>query len=297
MYKGLLCNNTKVFWFSVLLVCFSTVSQADTADYSSGLLFRVYKSPDAISYLFGTMHSDDERVLALAEPVREAMGRTRRLVLEMDLNPGVALASMAAMILSDGRDLQQILGERLYSKTQIAAEGIGIPEIALRKFKPWAIATMLSLPPSSSGKFLDVTLYQQAVAAGIEVIGLESAEEQLAVFDQMSEKDQVTILEDTLVHLERIPDMLNDLMNAYLARDLQQLVALSSSYQAGSDPDVMQRFEQAAVIDRNTRMAQRLLPILQQAPTVVAVGALHLPGEEGLLNLLSRQGFVIEKVF
>jgi hypothetical protein len=215
----------------------------------------------------------------------------------MRLDPEAMLTSMTAMILSDGRELQQILGQALYDETRIAAENIGIPEVALRKFKPWAVATLLSLPTSNTGLFLDAMLYQEAIAGGMEVIGLESAQEQLAVFEGIPEADQVILLKSTLEHLDQIPDTLDDLLDAYLARDLKKLVDLSNSLQGESDQRVMQAFQQAVVTDRNIRMVQRLMPIIADAPAVIAVGALHLPGDEGLLALLRKQGFTVEKVF
>ncbi|PLY17156.1 MAG: TraB/GumN family protein [Sedimenticola sp.] len=292
-FLALRCNTL----FFLLLFSISLAVQGEGSGYSSGLLFQIHKPGTEQSYLFGTMHSEDRRVLELAKPVLDTLERTRRLVLEMRLDPEAMLTSMTAMILSDGRELQQILGQALYDETRIAAENIGIPEVALRKFKPWAVATLLSLPTSNTGLFLDAMLYQEAIAGGMEVIGLENAQEQLAVFEGIPEADQVILLKSTLEHLDQIPDTLDDLLDAYLARDLKKLVDLSNSLQGESDQRVMQAFQQAVVTDRNIRMVQRLIPIIADAPAVIAVGALHLPGDEGLLALLRKQGFTVEKVF
>ncbi|MCG8427059.1 MAG: TraB/GumN family protein [Chromatiales bacterium] len=266
-------------------------------EFRSGLLFRLQPSVGPESYLFGTMHSDEPRVIELAQPVVDLIKMSDKLVLELDMSPGELLASMTGMIISDGRTLDQIVGAELYAQTRKAVKGLGIPEVAVRDFKPWAIAVMLSMPPSKSGQFLDLILYQKAVENGIEVVGLESAKEQMGVFDQMSESDQIYLLRETLAQLDQIPSMLDDMLRAYLESDLAGLETQMDAMWGSMDSGIVERFEEAVIISRNHRMVERALPILQKYSVVIAVGAGHLPGEEGLLNQLRQRGFSIEKIF
>ncbi len=265
--------------------------------FGQGLLFRIEKGNVAPSYLFGTIHLEDKRVVTLPEPVRDAFDESRRVALEMTIEGTNVLKVAAGMVYADGRELREVLGDELYGRTVAAAESRGIPEVALRHYKPWSVITMLVVPPPKTGQFLDLVLFQTAQTAGKQVVGLESAEEQLAVFDGMQEKDQIRMLEDTLNNLDQLPTMFESMLDAYLKRDLSGLVAINETYQEGGDQQLARMFQERFVDNRNLRMVERLHPILSEGGVFVAVGALHLPGEKGILNLLKRAGYHIEVVY
>ena len=166
------------------------------------------------------------------------------------------------------------------------------------RMKPWAVAVTLMTPPGETGVVLDLHLYQRAVAAGKPVDGLETPLEQLSVFDELSESDQVALLKDTLDNLPDVQDMLDDLKNAYLARDLARLAAINSDdSMRDSDPQLVARFTDKLITRRNHRMAERMQSRLRSGGRFIAVGALHLPGRDGLLRLLSQQGYTLTRVY
>jgi uncharacterized protein YbaP (TraB family) len=265
--------------------------------YGKGLLFRIEKGDAQPSYLFGTVHLEDRRVLTLPQPVRTAFDESRAVVLEITLDETAILASALGMLITDGRELRDIVGEELYLRTVSAMERRGIPEVALRHYKPWSVMTLLVIPQPETGLFLDLVLYQTAQAEGKQVRGLESIDEQLAVFDEISEDDQVKLLEETLNNLDKLPTIFEKMLNAYLARDLAGLVEINEAYQDLGDPVLAEKFQKRLVDSRNLRMVERLHPMLEEGGVFVGVGALHLPGEEGILNLLNRAGYRIEVVY
>ena len=110
---------------------------------------------------------------------------------------------------------------------------------AFQDFKPWAVVTLLSLPPSEKGEFLDLVLYKAAVEARKEVKGLETMEEQLAVFDDLSEADQIALLRETLDSRDQMPAMFEDLIQAYLAQDLDALMERSEALSPGRGPKAL----------------------------------------------------------
>ena len=132
-------------------------------------------------------------------------------------------------------------------------------------------------------------LYQEALAAGKQVDGLETAAEQLGVFDGMDEKLQIKMLQETLDQLPKIKGMYRELVEVYLQRDLAKMVALNDRYMDMSDRNLAEQFNQRVIIDRNHRMAERMESRLIKGNVFVAVGALHLPGKEGLLALLEKE--------
>lgn len=280
----------------MLLLVFAAQASADReVPFSQGRLFSIEKPGMAPSHIFGTMHSDDQRVLSLPLPVKHAFDNAETVVLELDMGPATMVASMAGMLLTDGRELRDVVGDQLYNTTVEAMTKVGLPEMAIRKFKPWGVAMLLSIPPVESGQFLDLVLYQSATTQGKTVKGLETVEEQLAVFDGLSEADQIEILRETLNNLHLFDQMFKEMMDAYLEGNLGGLVRLSEKY-SGSDSIAVQQLQERLLDKRNKLMANRLVSMLGKGNIFVAVGALHLPGQEGILQLLQDHGFKVTPV-
>ncbi|MCU0835500.1 MAG: TraB/GumN family protein [Chromatiaceae bacterium] len=265
--------------------------------FSRGLLFEVQAEGGGSCWLFGTIHSEDPRVLDLPAPVRHAFDSADTLILEVVPDAQAILESMVTMVYTDGRGLESALGPELYREAVAAVADLGMSEAAIRDFKPWALITVLSVPPGATGEFLDLRLHRLAVSASKPVRGLETINEQLAVFEDLSEADQVSLLRETLAVRDQLPAIFERLLTAYLARDLGGLKDLSDEYLEGGDPDLARRFHAAAVDVRNARMAERVAPMIAGGDCFVAVGALHLPGEGGILARLAGQGFAIRVAY
>lgn len=283
-------------FFILLLIVIPRISIAEVA-FSDGLLFRIETHEGAASYLFGTMHTEDKRVVDLPPLVTEAFNGSSKLALEIKPGPAMLIATMMAMSFKEGKQLSNMMDEAVYKRCADAMESKGIPEIAMRRLKPWAVAVTLSMPQSTTGQFLDLILYEQSVVAGRDVVGLETVQEQLAVFDEMPEADQLALLEDTLDKLEQLPALYETMVETYLRRDLAGLVKMSRDYFQGGDADLAQRFQSRIIDKRNLKMAERLQPLLEKGNIFVGVGALHLPGRLGILRLLEERGYRVEKVY
>lgn len=257
-----------------------------------GVLYQV-QSPvaGAPNYLFGTIHSEDPRVLDLPVGVRSAFESSPGFALEVVPDAEAIIKSMVTMTYTDGRTLKEVLPPELYRRTAEALGGLGMTPAAFADFKPWAVVTLLSLPPAEKGEFLDLSLYRAAKDAGKAIRGLETMEEQLAVFDGLGEADQITLLEETLDGRDQMPALFTDLIQAYLAQDLDALLERSERHLQDGDPRLAAMFWEAAVASRNRRMAERLRPLFDEGGWFTAIGALHLPGEEGVLRLLEASGY------
>ncbi len=292
---GRLWRGLTLIWLTLALAVAAQASADAGLPFSQGRLFRIGKPGTTPSHVFGTMHSDDQRVLSLPAPVRQAFDSAETVALELDLGPAAMAASMAGMLLTDGRELRDVVGDELYAQTVEAVAGIGMPEMAIRKFKPWGVAMLLSMPPIDSGRFLDLALYQSAKAQGKTVKGLETAAEQLAVFDGLSEPDQIEILQEALANRHLFDRMFKEMTDAYLQGDLGALVRLNEKYGAG-DSAAGQRLQERLLDKRNKLMVKRLIPLLGKGNIFVAIGALHLPGKNGILYLLKEHGFKVKSV-
>jgi hypothetical protein len=285
-----------VFFFFLLAAITRAGTDTDT-DKSHGLLWEVSRAGVEPAYLFGTIHSEDPAVLQLAKPVQQAFDTAQSVVLEMLLDKEAMVYSSTAMLMLDGRSLSDIVGQPLFRQTSTAIQSRGIPEVVLERMQPWAAAVTLSMPAPETGQVLDAMLYQNALQQGKEVYGLETAREQLDMFESMSEADQIILLQDAVENFPDIDAMHAELLAAYRQRDLDGLMAISEASMQQGDQRLADDFQQRLVVDRNHRMADRMRQYLQQGNAFVAVGALHLPGEEGLLNLLEQQGYTVRRVY
>ena len=290
----------KVLWGRLLWLLVTVLlagsAWARDAGYTQGLLWEI-RGGGAPSYLFGTIHSEDPRVTRLPDAVQRAFGGADTVVLELDLSAQNVMSMATAMLLSDGSNLRDLLGASLYRRTVAACVDYGLPEPMVMMMKPWAAATTLMMPKSDTGRFLDLILYQSATEQGKTVQGLETADEQMAVFDGLPLRLQIGMLRDALDQQGEMEAFFERLHLAYLSRDLQRLVALNQETMSTSDPELVRMMDTNLVVERNHRMAQRMESYLRHGKAFVAVGALHLPGEEGILQLLARRGYRLRALY
>jgi len=282
----------------VALICLAGAFANAAADsFDAGLLWRVERAGVTSSYLFGTMHSDDPGVVKLPKPVQRAFDQAQSVTLEVVLDPQSLLTMTSALLMTDGNKLESLIGRQLYERTLAVMSARGMPELLVANMKPWAVAVILMTPPGNNGVVLDHVLYQEAVAAGKKVHGLETVAEQMGLFDDLSRKDQIALLEDTLENLDNIGQMLDELLVAYLDRDLKRLLELNEASMRDSDPQLAETFNRKVIVERNYRMAERMQSRLREGQQFIAVGALHLAGEEGLLKLLSERGYRLSRIY
>lgn len=282
---------------ATVLYCVQAVYADNNASTQRGLLWEISKPGMVPGYLFGTIHSEDPEVLQLSGAVQQALDDASRVVLEVLMDRDTMIYTSTAMLMTDGRLLSAILGEDLFVSALAAMQARGIPEVVVERMKPWAVAITLAMPPAVTGQVLDLTLYQFAVENSKPVYGLETIREQLDVFEGMSLDDQVALVRDAVEQFPGINALHADLLAAYKRRDLAALEALNESSMKTGDQRLARDFQQRLILDRNRRMAERMQEHLQAGGAFIAVGALHLPGDEGLVELLERRGYSVRAVY
>ena len=264
--------------------------------YNRGLLWRIESDGIAPSYLFGTLHSDDPRVLDLAPSVRQAFDRARTFGMEAVADAD-ALAQLAQrMFYQDSRTLAGVAGDELYRRARQALADEGLPDVGVERQKPWVVVMMLSMPRSRGGMFLDIALQTQAAEQNKPIFGLETMTEQIAVFDDLPIADQVALLKDTLDNHKQLRAQIEALTARYLARDLAGILQLADAYRP-ADSRVHDAVMRRLLTDRNLKMAERMRPRLAEGNAFIAVGAGHLAGPQGLLVLLERAGYRLRAVY
>lgn len=280
------------------LLCCVQALYADThARKQRGLLWEISKPGTLPGYLFGTIHSEAPAVLRLDGAVQRVLDDASRVVLEVQMDRDAMIYTSAAMLMTDGRLLSTILDGDLFAQAATAMQARGIPELVMERMKPWAVAMTLAMPPAVTGEVLDLKLYQFALENNKPVYGLETIREQLDVFEGLPLNDQVALLKDAVEQFTDIDALHAELLAAYLSRDLATLEALNEVSMQTGDQRLARDFQQRLILDRNRRMAERMQEHLEAGGAFIAVGALHLPGEQGLLELLEQQGYSVRVVY
>jgi len=288
--------------FALVWLWAPPASGAETRAYTNGLLWRIESPSAPPSYVFGTIHVSDERVETIVQDMIEAVSPLDSISLEIIQTPTTMVAAGQRMISLDGPSLSQRVGPQLFAKTVAAAAPYGITADILEHFKPWAAAVTLSVPASqiraqAAGDLTSEKILESyAAVRRIALYGIETIDEQLGLFDRLAEADQVDMLRLTVRHSDVVDEIFARLVNAYLAQDLTEFYRVMEEYSAGQQSSLQKFFERELIAGRNRRMVERILPRLAEGNALVAVGALHLPDEAGILRLLEQRGYTVKRM-
>ncbi|OQY56118.1 MAG: TraB/GumN family protein [Candidatus Parabeggiatoa sp. nov. 2] len=289
------------YWLTTLFIVTLAAPSlfADEALSQKGLLWQIDKQEMIPSYLFGTIHSEDPRVNRLPPIVLSYFKQADSVTLEVLMDISAILKAVRAMFFTGEQSLDKLIEKDLYIKVVKALLKYDIPPVVAKKLKPWAVVVTLSTPPASTGEILDLLLYKDAEKLKIPLYGLETVEEQLAVFEAFSLDEQVILLKETLKHIDEMPDIFDKLHELYLQRDLTTLMKFGVEHKrdSGDNRTLVDAFYKRMVDDRNSRMVKRMQERLLEGNAFIAVGALHLPGDKGLLKLLQVRGYRVFAVY
>jgi uncharacterized protein YbaP (TraB family) len=274
------------------LVLLLVLTPAVSAD---GLVYRISGPGISTSYLVGTLHSDDPRVMARVEQLKPLLDRVDTVAVEI-LPDGLSMvAATAATLLPSGERLRDLVGGKRFDSIGTMAAERGLPAGLLDRMKPWAAAVTLGMPSTGGGQFLDSEIYLEGLARNLKLVGLESVSEQLAVFEEMSLEHQILMLDEVIKNADRLSQQLEELVVVYLQGDLEQLDRLARQQFREMPFELQQWFEQTLINNRNVRMRDRMLGLLEKQAVLVAVGALHLSGDRGLIALLRQDGYSVTR--
>jgi len=265
---------------------------------SSPLLWRIGSEP--ASYLFGTIHVADPRVLELPAAVESAFAACDELRTEIPLDAAALQASIAGLFLADGKTLEDVLPAELYQRLADFLEERGMSIGVFSTMKPWVVAASLTALESKEYAFdppLDQKLYERALQAEMGVGGLETVAEQLAILDSMTLQEEIRLLEETMNMLHEEQSYLEELITAYLQGEAEVLLEMVYTF-GNPDDEAVQQYITRLVDDRNTIMTERIVRLMQESPGqsfFFAVGAGHLGGRRGIVQQLRDQQIPVER--
>jgi uncharacterized protein len=252
-------------------------------------------------YILGSIHFLKRENYPLNEAIEKAFDSAKKLVLEIDLKSAdsetVQRLTLEKGLHRDGKTLQQNISAETYSLAAKRAQELGIDIRALSPLKPWVVAlTMASLKLQKLGfdpnSGIDRYLAGRATQAGKPIAGLETAAFQIGLMDQLSTRDQESMLRQSLKEMDLLDKGLDQIVRSWAAGDVPALEQLLLNAMR-EYPAVHQKI----VVDRNRRWLPEIERMIKQGESaLVVVGAAHLVGKEGVIELLKARGYTLEQM-
>jgi uncharacterized protein YbaP (TraB family) len=289
---------------ALLVVLVGTAPAHSTGGaFEQGLLWKVERTGVRPSYIFGTFHVADPAILSLPKPVADSFAAADSLTIEAELTADSVAQLVRAMRAERGQGLDRTVELELFIETIQRASGYGLSRQRVASLKPWALAMIFSLPPQPrqpadrpGGPALDGWLQQQAMQTGKPHYTLESIAEQIAVYDRLPIAVQTGLLRSVLRSAD-VPGAFTATRALYLARDIGGIEASYRASLSDLTPEDAALLCARFVEDRNLRMVRRMAERLAEGNAFIAVGALHLAGEKGILRLLQSEGYAVSAVY
>jgi uncharacterized protein YbaP (TraB family) len=258
----------------------------------NSLLWKVTGKGLKPSYLFGTFHLLTNAFVDTLPPVMTAYKSAEAVVGELIIDSTIQAPMMEAQMLK-GTTLQKVLPDTLYARTSNwFKQEAGLDIMKLDQLNPITVMTVaLAITkqkyfPNKRGEVqLDSYFQQQALKDNKKILGLETIQAQIdAMFKQLTVTRQVELLDETFKEKDGIKTAITTMNDAYVRNDLNALHQLM--YGATYKPEEMKPL----LDDRNNKWMQQLPGLMKEQSLFVAVGALHLVGETGLVNQLKKKG-------
>ena len=278
----------KVYGLSfIFLFAFMWVFSLSANATEKGLFWKLDSPTGKVSYLFGTIHTDDNRVANFSPNVVNALKSVDAFMMESAEN-----RDPSVMLLSEGNlstQLTELEFEQVRALTDFHTMHLG----AAMQMKPWLLAVIFDLPKPQTPFAQDNMLMSEAENASKDVVGIESAKEHFSVMDNFSLEEQMVMLRAVL---KRTPEQkeadFERLMAAYLAGDSDKLTALDEKVTGSMLPKELWAKMRTKLLDeRNVLMAERTIAVAKDRAVFIAVGASHLSGDNGLITAFKKAGF------
>jgi uncharacterized protein YbaP (TraB family) len=269
-------------------------------EFTTGLLWRISKPGTKDSFAFGTIHLADRRVNGIPKPAADALAQSATLALELVPGAVVDARVFDLELLDDGRTLESLIGPPAFAQVREQLAPQAIPEALIARLKPWAVLVKLGRTPQpDAGMSLDQRLLEAARARRMPLVPLELPDEQIAAFDTVPVGSQVALLKHALANRAALEAGLEPTIEAWLSRDLMGLARIAD--QMGERfPGMGPHYRELTthiIYNRTVLMHHRLAMPLRSGGVFVAVGALHLYGNKGLLALLANDGYRVTRIW
>lgn len=245
------------------------------------------------SYYLGTMHVMCAEDAELSANVKLLIQKVGQVYMEVDLNAiDQLLPGFLEVDGNSGNSLDSSLSEDDYLKVKVFFEKYqqAIPFSVIEKQPPLMISSAIYelLLECEQKTGIEMNILQEASAAGKAIFGLETIEMQKNILNRIPYQEQADDLVKMVDNLDKYRDRMEEMVSAYKEQDIEKLYNLSES-----DAGVASDYLDLLLFDRNRNWVNLFSSIAEKTTTLFAVGAGHLGGQNGVLNLLKNEGYTI----
>ena len=278
---------------------------------ASGILWEATREDKSI-LVIGTMHIFDPRLEPIFLRVKQRIATTELLLVEATAEEEAKLQEELAnnpgmIFITDGPTLPEQLSQEDWENVMAATRARSIPSVLAAKMKPWYLSLTLAIPPcamaelASGQRGLDQMLMNEALRAGTPQMALEPYSTLFDIMQGGTQEEQLEMLKMGLLDPNLQSEMFVGMLNAYFSghiAEIWEMSRIATRYVPSLDQTqadlLFEETEQLLLTDRNLSW----MPIISHETTrrddiVIAVGAAHLPGESGILQLLENKGWAI----
>ncbi len=261
------------------------------------LLWKISgKNLSAPSFLFGTMHvlcAEDAR---LSEGLMMAINQSDEIYFEINLDDIMGMMqSLKYMRMTGNKKLSDFLDSVQFQKVKsyFDKQGSILPFSMLERFKPLLISSLIEEDglDCKTTNGMELVIQKQAHQQSKKILGLETAEFQASLFDSIPYAQQAKDLVNYIDSIDFYKKSTNELVEVYRAQDLERIDVLTRTGDAS-----MSNYIDLLLYGRNRKWVDSLRNILPSKSVLIAVGAGHLPGDQGLIRLLKKAGYTVEPV-
>lgn len=245
------------------------------------------------AYLFGTMHVKDKRAFDFSQNMTNAFDTCKSFAMEIALEPDIYKDIFKMMVADESYHIEDYLKPEELSKIDnFLKKEFGFKLEYFKQIKPVFLYIIMSGTGMSvdNEHFLDEYLFLKAKQEEKTVIGIETLEEQINALDGLSIKEQLQLVLDAVDSFNKNKKLEQKLLKYYQKQELSEIAKL---IEASSDEKV----SKLLLTNRNYVMADRIANFIPKESTFVAIGAGHLPGKEGVIELLRKKGFTVTPIY
>ena len=239
-------------------------------------------------FLFGTVHSADNRVFDIYPGLQDSLLTCNGFAMEANVNEmNPAMISEGLQMRGD-TSLRQLLGEaEILLVKSYFRDSLGIPPMLIQNMKPMFSASLVELNSMNADRALplDLALQETADQNGLDLSYLETASEQLALFDSIPYSTQAHELAESVKSAMEGKEQSDTLITLYRKGNIDEI------YNLTADEAVGDRFVEVFVDNRNRKMSGKIDELITEKSYFLAVGAAHLGGPAGLVKLLGKKGY------
>ena len=292
----------------ILIISLSLLSFSGIAQDNNSLLWKVYQEGKTdTSFLFGSIHIKDKRVFDVNRHFKRVFNKSNTVALELHFDSINPFQLMNFIMMEDGQTLKNIMDSSKYTTVKSFFEDTLKTSIQyIERFQPIYTSTLLgemnkteTADTNMNKQFLDEKFFSDAKANGKILIGLEKVEEQMQAFSSLPYSVQAELLYEAVIETSNSPEVnpIEELIQMYINQDLESISDYINDFnQSGSEAikPYEKLLKEKLLDERNLRMISRSLKLIKQGNSLVIVGAAHLPGELGLIELYRKRGLKVE---